>query len=96
MRYRPFSLIVGVDVLADIGHDAQDLADERVEPLRVLPNLARLLTRTAVAARDIEHAPVRIAGPRRRIEDEIALGMDARVGLDAQQLARGPFERRVR
>ena len=96
IRYRPFSLSVVVCGCSDeVGHDAEDLADQGVEPLRVLPHRARLLARTSVAAGDVEHAPVRIAGPRGRIEDEVTRRMDARVRLDAQNLARGAFEGRV-
>src|ERR1043165_9210962 len=72
-----------------------DLADHRIEPLWVGANRLTRLPRAAVAAADVEHAPVGVAWPRRGIEDEIAERMDASVQLHAHQLARRSFERGV-
>ena len=95
-RYRPFSLTTLDDSCGlEIRDDAVDLPDHRIETLRVGPDGLPRFARAAVTAADVEHAPVRVAGPRRRVEDEIAQRMDARVELDAHQLAGGSLERRV-
>ena len=87
----------GRHVLVQIGNDAEDLAFEVVEPLRVGPDRHdRRFARRAVAAFEVEHAPVGIAAPRRRIEDQIAHRVTARIELHAQQLAGRAFERRIR
>ena len=49
----------GVRALAEIGNDAENLADQRVEPLRVQPAAVALLTGLRVARPEIHHAPVR-------------------------------------
>ena len=79
-----------------VGNDSQDLADERVEALRVGSHREARLAGAAVAAADVKHAPVGIAWARRRIERQVPQRMDARVEGDAKQFARGAFERRVR
>jgi hypothetical protein len=54
------------------------------------------LARSAVAAPDVEDAPLGVPTAGCGIECEIAKRMNARVELHAHQLARGTFERRVR
>ena len=83
-------------VFPRVRDDAQNFADERIEPLRVHANAQPRLTGSAVAAPDIEDAPLGIPTAGRRIEREIAQRMNACVELHAHQLARGAFERRVR
>ena len=83
-------------VLAQVGNDAQDLADERVEPLRIQPADVALLARAGVADADVHDAPVGIAAASGRIERHLAERMNRRWQLQPQQLARGAFERRVR
>ena len=78
-----------------IGNDAVDLADHRVEPLRVRADGLPRFARAAITAADVEHAPVSVAGPRRRVEDEIAERVNAGVELDTQQFACGSLERAV-
>ena len=83
-------------MLAEVGDDAQDLADERVQPLPVEAVGAARVACAAVAARHVQHAPVSIARPRGRIERHVAEWMNPAVERDAEQLAGAPFERRVR
>ena len=82
-------------VRLEIRDDAEDLSDQRVETLRIGPDGLPRFARAAVTAADVHHAPLGIARPCRRIENEIAHRMDARVELDAHQLAGGALERRV-
>ena len=84
-------------LFVQIGNDADDLADEVVEPLRVVAyrDDARLAGR-AVAHFAVQHPPVGIAGARERIERDLAHGVAARVEPHAQQLAGRAFERGVR
>ena len=83
-------------VLAQVRDDAQDLADERVEPLRVQPAAVALLAGAGVAGAEVHDPPVGIAAPRDRIERHLAERMDGRRLLQAQQLSRRALERRVR
>ena len=52
-------------VLAQVGDDAEDLADERVEPLRVQAAAVALLAGLRVAGPEVHDAPVRIAAVAR-------------------------------
>ena len=83
-------------MLVQIRNDAQDLADQVVEALRVRShgNDARFAGR-AIAAFQIQHAPVRVAGPGCGIEDQVAHRMAARVELYAKELAGGALKRTI-
>ena len=83
-------------VLAEIRDDAEDLADERVEPLRVQAAAVTLLAGARVACAEVHDAPIRIAGARDRIERHFAKRVDWQRMLHPQQLAGGPLERVVR
>ena len=50
-----------VDVLLQVGNDAQDFADEHIETLRIIANFRLLLSVAAIAGGDVEHAPVRLS-----------------------------------
>ena len=49
-------------VLAQVGDDAQDFADEGVEPLRIQPAAVALLAGARIAGPEIHDPPIRIAG----------------------------------
>ena len=83
-------------MVREIRDDAQDLPEEGVQPLRVEALAAARITGTAVAAGDVQHAPVGIAGPGSRIERNVAERVDPAVQWNAQQLAGAALERRVR
>src|SRR4029453_4270694 len=61
-------------VLTEVGDDAQDLADGRIEPLRVQAAGVALLARARIAGAEVHDAPVRIAGTRGRIEGHLPQG----------------------
>src|SRR5438552_16962537 len=82
-------------LLREIRNEPQNLADERVEPLRILSDAEARLAGAAVARADVHHAPLAVAGLSGRVEQEVAERMNARVVGDAHHLARGSFERRV-
>ena len=86
----------GVRVLAEIRNDAEDLADERIQPLRVETVAATRITGAAIAAGNVQHAPVGVAGARGRIERDVAERMDPAVEGNAKQLAGAALEGRVR
>ena len=79
-----------------VRNDPQDFADERVEALRVHAGAALGFARSAVAASDVEHAPLAVAAARRRVEAQVGQRVDPRVERHAHQLARRAFERRIR
>jgi hypothetical protein len=83
-------------VLAEVGHDAQDLADQRIEPLGVHPADVLLLARARVARPQVHDPPVGIAASCHRIEGHLAERVDGLRLLQAQQFPRRTFERRVR
>src|SRR5918995_5780393 len=80
-------------VLVQVGNDPQNLADEVIEPLRIVAdgNDARL-TRRAVADFRVEHAPLRITRTRSWIKDDLALRVTMRIQSRPQNFARGAFE----
>ena len=82
-------------MLGEVRNDAQNLAGHRVETLTIQANAAALVARSAVAAREVEHAPVRIAAPRDWIEGQIADRVNPAEQPNAEQLPRGAFKRRV-
>ena len=85
----------GRRMLAQVGDDAQDLADERVEPLRVDPAAVALIARTRVPRAQVHHPPVGIAFPSDRIEGHLAQRMLRQRLLQPHQLARRALESRV-
>ena len=85
-----------VRVLAQVGDDAEDLADEGVESLRVQAAAVALLAGLRVAGPQIHHPPVRIARSRDRVEGHLAQRMRRQRILHAQELAGRAFERGVR
>ena len=85
----------GRRVLAQVGHDAPDLSDERVEPLRVDAAAVLLVARAGIAGADVHDPPVGIAAPRDRVEGHLAQRVLRQRMLQPQQLARRALERRV-
>ncbi len=83
-------------VFAQVGHDAQDLSDEGVEPLRIQTADVFLLAGAGIANADVHDPPVGIAGPRDGIEDHLAQRVDGRGVLEPHQLSRRALESRVR
>ena len=86
----------GVRVLAQVGDDAEDLADEGVEPLRVQPAAVALLAGLRIAGSQIHHPPIRIAGARDRVEGHLAQRMRRQRILHAQDLPGRAFECGIR
>ncbi len=85
----------GRHVFRRIRNDAEDLADQRVESLRVRTRDRPQLARAAVTEADVHHAPFGIAAPSGRMKDHLTHRMDAVVQLHAQHFARGALERDV-
>ncbi len=85
----------GRRMLAQVGHDAQDLADERVEPLRIDPAAVALIARARVPRAQVHHPPVGIAVPSDRIEGHLAQRMLRQRLLQPHQLTRRALEGRV-
>ena len=75
-----------------IRNDAEDLADERVEALRIRPRDRAHLSGAAVADADVHDAPLGIAAPRGGMEHHLTHRMDPVVQLQAQHFARRAFE----
>ena len=87
----------GSDWRVEVGHDAEDLADEIVEALRIGPHHRIFeFAGTAVTTGDVEDAPIGAAGTCSGVEDEVAHGMDLAVHLDAHEFAGGAFKGGVR
>ena len=59
-------------VFAQVGHDAQDLADQGIEPLRVDVAAIALVARSRIAGAQIHHPPIGSAGPRDGVEGQLA------------------------
>ena len=60
-----------VYLLVEIWDDTKNLAYEDVKTLWIVADVYRLLSVAAVARRDVDHAPVRVARARRGVEEEI-------------------------
>ena len=75
-------------VLAQVGDDAEDLADERVEPLRIQPARVALFAGAGVAGAEVHHPPIGIAGPGDRIEHHLARSDGCGVGCRTRRISR--------
>src|SRR5262249_31334655 len=70
-------------LVVEIRNDPQNLSEQRIEALRIRSHCRVLrFSSAAVPAGDIEDSPVRAAGPRGGIENQIAHRMDAGVLFD--------------
>ena len=82
-------------VLAQHGDNPKNLPVERVEPLGVQSHGPLPLARPRVSHAEVHHAPVRIAGPGRRIERDFVERMKEPRHLHPQHFTRRPLERGV-
>jgi hypothetical protein len=79
MPYLPFVLLLAERI------DAQDLAEDRLEVLRVVVGIAAA---AAVGGADVEQAELGSARPRQRIEGDLSAVVIGERMRDAEQLAR--------